>query len=102
MDLLSSSPRQMYLQELFGFAHPTYGHVPLLLAPDGRRLSKRDQDLDLGALRQRMSAESLIGSLAHTAGLIPTNVPISAKELAAEFDWGKLKKENICIDSGLL
>ena len=102
MDLLSSSPRQMYLQELFGFAHPAYGHVPLLLAPDGRRLSKRDQDLDLGALRQRMSAESLIGSLAHTAGLIPTNAPISAKELAAEFDWGKLKKENICIDSGLL
>ena len=25
MDLLSSAPRQMYLQELFGFAHPEYG-----------------------------------------------------------------------------
>ena len=30
MDLLSSAPRQMYLQELFGFSHPTYGHVPML------------------------------------------------------------------------
>ena len=48
MDLLSSAPRQMYLQELFGFKHPEYGHVPMLLAPDGRRLSKRDRDLDLG------------------------------------------------------
>ena len=102
MDLLSSSPRQMYLQELFGFPHPAYGHVPLLMAPDGRRLSKRDQDLDLGALRQRMTPEVLIGSLAHTAGLIDQNVPISAKELATEFSWAKLKKDNICIDSGLL
>ena len=102
MDLLSSSPRQMYLQELFGFPHPTYGHVPLLLAPDGRRLSKRDQDLDLGALRQRMTPEALIGSLACTAGLIDKAGPISAKELAGEFSWEKLAKENICIDSGLL
>ena len=46
MDLLSSAPRQMYLQELFGFSHPVYAHVPMLLAPDGRRLSKRDKDLD--------------------------------------------------------
>ena len=45
MDLLSSAPRQMYLQELFGFSHPEYGHVPMLLAPDGRRLSKRDKDI---------------------------------------------------------
>ena len=102
MDLLSSSPRQMYLQELFGFPHPAYGHVPLLLAPDGRRLSKRDQDLDLGALRQRLTPETLIGSLAHTAGLIDRAVPISAKELSAEFRWEKLASENICIDSGLL
>ena len=102
VDLLSSSPRQMYLQELFGFAHPNYGHVPLLMAPDGRRLSKRDQDLDLGALRQRMTPQQLIGSLACTAGLLDTPTPISAKDLAGEFSWQKLKKENICIDAALL
>lgn len=51
-DLLSSAPRQMYLQELFGFPRPAYAHVPMLLAPDGRRLSKRDRDLDLGQLRR--------------------------------------------------
>ena len=32
MDLLSSAPRQIYLQELFGFSHPEYGHVPKLMA----------------------------------------------------------------------
>ena len=70
MDLLSSAPRQMYLQELLGFSHPEYGHVPMLLAPDGRRLSKRDRDLDLGELRKRMTAEELIGHLAFALPLI--------------------------------
>ncbi len=97
-DLLSSAPRKMYLQELFGFPHPQYGHVPLLLAPDGRRLSKRDRDLDLGVLRQRMSAEALIGSLAHTAGLLSRPQAISAAELAGEFSWEKLKKDSIYLD----
>ena len=99
VDLLSSAPRQMYLQELFGFSHPTYGHVPLLTAPDGRRLSKRDKDLDLGILRNRVKPEKLLGALAHSAGLVEKAVCINAKELAAEFSWEKLKKENICVDS---
>ena len=95
MDLLSSAPRQMYLQELFGFPHPQYGHVPMLLSQDGRRLSKRDKDLDLGALQQRLTPEQLIGSLAFAAGLIERNQPVSAKELATEFSWSKLRKEDI-------
>ena len=95
MDLLSSAPRQMYLQELLGFAHPEYGHVPMLLAPDGRRLSKRDRDLDLGELRKRMTAEALIGHLAFAAGLIEKDAPISAAELAGEFTWDRLKGDSI-------
>ena len=98
MDLLSSAPRQMYLQELLGFTHPEYGHVPMLLAPDGRRLSKRDKDLDLGVLRQRMTPETLLGSLAFSAGLIDRNVPVSARELAQVFSWDKLRKEDIYLE----
>ena len=98
MDLLGSAPRQMYLQKLFGFAHPTYGHVPMLLAPDGRRLSKRDRDLDLGQLRLRMKPEELIGKLAAAAGLLERYIPISAAELAGEFTWDKLSGEAIYLD----
>ena len=98
VDLLSSSPRQMYLQTLFGFSHPAYAHVPLLMAPDGRRLSKRDEDMDLGILRQKMSAPELIGALAYHAGLIEKKEPVSAEELAKQFSWNKLRKENIYID----
>ena len=95
VDLLSSAPRQMYLQELFGFPHPAYGHVPLLVAPDGRRLSKRDKDMDLGYLRQTMTPEALIGKLAAAAGLIDKEEAISAKELATVFSWEKLKGQVI-------
>lgn len=98
MDLLSSAPRQMYLQELFGFPHPEYGHVPMLLAPDGRRLSKRDRDLDLGVLRSRISPETLIGALAFAAGLIDRNAPISLAELLPEFSWDKLKGDSIFLN----
>lgn len=98
MDLLSSAPRQMYLQELFGFAHPEYAHVPMLLAPDGRRLSKRDRDLDLGILRQRLSREALLGALAFAAGLIDQEVSVSLKELTKEFSWKKLSGDHIFLD----
>ena len=95
VDLLNSSARQMYLQELFGFPTPHYGHVPLLLAPDGRRLSKRDQDLDLGQLKNRYRPEQIIGLLAYSAGLIPKNEAVSARELAHHFQWTNLRKDDI-------
>lgn len=96
-DLLGSAPRQMYLQELFGFSHPEYAHIPMLMAPEGRRLSKRDQDLDMGALRNRLSPQQLIGVLAHAAGLTETAAPISAKELATVFDWSKIQGKEIVV-----
>ena len=95
MDLLSSAPRQMYLQELFGFSHPSYAHVPMLLAPDGRRLSKRDGDMDLGALQKRMTAQQLLGLLACAAGLLDRPEPVTARDLAKEFAWEKVKKQDI-------
>ena len=98
MDLLSSAPRQMYLQSLFGFPHPEYAHVPMLLAPDGRRLSKRDKDLDLGYLRSHTTAEKLIGVLACSAGLLDKPVSISAKELADSFSFEKIKGDAIYLD----
>ena len=98
MDLLSSAPRQMYLQSLFGFPHPQYGHVPMLLAPDGRRLSKRDKDMDLDFLRTHTRPEALLGLLAYASGLTDRQTPVSARELAGEFTWEKLRKGDIYLD----
>lgn len=90
-DLLSSTPRQLYLYKLFGFAPPKFYHVPLLVAPDGRRLSKRDGDLDTGALQRSYTPEQIIGTLAFSAGLLAKNQPISAKELASVFSWPQVR-----------
>ena len=40
-DHISNTPKQMLLQEALDFAHPEYGHLPLILAPDRSKLSKR-------------------------------------------------------------
>ena len=96
-DLLSSTPRQMYLQELLGAPHPCYYHVPMLLAPDGRRLSKRDGDLDLEALSHHMGPEAILGLLAHWAGLLPRPEPIQAQELVPLFRWDLVPRHDITI-----
>ncbi len=98
-DLLSSTPRQIYLQQLLGFSTPEYYHVPLLTAPDGRRLSKRERDLDMGALRERYAPEVLVGRLAYLAGLLDAPQSVSACELAADFSWRRVKRENIPIEN---
>ncbi len=40
-DHLSNTPKQILLYEALGLPVPRFGHVPLILGPDGRRLSKR-------------------------------------------------------------
>lgn len=95
-DLLTSTPRQIFLQRLLGYSTPEYCHVPLLCAPDGRRLSKREADLTLDSLRASgVRPEEIVGRLACCAGLIDRPEPISARELIPLFDLSKLPREDI-------
>lgn len=101
-DLLSSTPRQLWLFEKLGYAAPKYFHVPLLVAPDGRRLSKRERDLDLSRLRARCTPELLIGNLAFLAGLLPAPCAGTARELIEIFDWKKIRREDLVITGDFL
>ena len=100
-DLLDSTPRQLYLYELLGLTPPEFYHVPLLVAPDGRRLSKREKDLDMGALRQRFTPAELTGLLAFWAGQLEKPEPVTPAELARIFDWSKVPKNDITVGNEL-
>lgn len=46
-DLLDSTPRQVLIHQLLGYPLPSYCHLPLVTAPDGGKLSKRDNTVSL-------------------------------------------------------
>ena len=100
-DLLSSTPRQLLLYELLGWEAPEFYHFPLLLSPDGRRLSKRDGDLGLGALRERYTPEEIIGKLAYLAGQNPGGGPRTPEALAEDFHWDAVPRRDIPLPEGL-
>ncbi len=101
-DLLSSTPRQICLYRLLDRQPPRYFHVPLLLAPDGRRLSKRERDRAMDVLRRDMTPQTIIGALAYAAGLIDANEPVSAEELTGQFSWDRLRPADIVVEEGTL
>lgn len=96
-DLLGSTARQIWLHKQLGFAPPKFIHIPLLNDADGRRLSKRDADLDLGVLRRRFTPAELTGALAYAAGLISAPIPVRPDELISEFSWEKLPAHDLCL-----
>ncbi len=89
-DLLLSAAQQIYLYRLLGLEPPQYAHIPLICNAAGQRLSKRDKGLDMENLRKTMTAEEIIGRLAYSAGLTESPTPISAMQLAANFDINKI------------
>ena len=97
-DLISSTPRQLYLQRLLGYSPPEYYHLPILTDAEGEKLSKRDRALDMGALRRRYTPEQLTGRLAFAAGLIDREEAVSPSGLIPLFSWeGVTRRETIRI-----
>ena len=99
-DLIGSTARQLWLQRTLGLPSPVYGHIPLLTDWDGRRLSKRDGDLDLARLREKWRPEEILGMLAEAAGILPAYRLVSARELVPLFSWGKVEKGDVRLPEG--
>lgn len=96
-DLLSSTPRQLWLAKMLGLKSPhNYIHIPLLTDSQGRRLSKRDLDLDMGALRKKYKTpEPILGIVAASLGLIERPEPIELSELLSLYSLDKIPKDDI-------
>lgn len=96
-DLLPSAPRQKWLIETLGGTAPEYCHAPLIVSPSGRKLSKREGDLNMEPLRERYTPEKLTGVLAYLCGLIDRPESVRPRELVEHFDWNKVAREDVIL-----
>lgn len=95
-DLLPSTARQIWLAEELGAkTSMEYGHIPLLLDYEGKRLAKRDASIGLDFLQQKYTAPQIVGKLAYLVGLIDKPQALLPQELIPEFCWSKIPKEDI-------
>ena len=102
-DLLDSTPRQIYLQQLLGLPTPAYLHLPLVLDAQGRKLSKSDaaQPVDprdpLPALR---AAFAFLGMTA--AARESASRPEALLALAAQhFELADLRRAAACVPQAI-
>lgn len=95
-DLLASTPRQIWLMRLLGYAPPVYYHIPLACDAAGRKLSKSEGD---GAARiaERFPPERVLGWLGFAAGIINEKRAATLDELTALFSWNKVKRGTIVL-----
>ncbi len=90
-DLVPSTPRQVLLYEALGWPPPAFGHIPLAVGEDGRRLAKRDGSIKLSTLRAAgVDPCRLVGWLARTCGWADHAQP------TAPHDWiGRFRLDTV-------
>lgn len=93
-DHISNTPRQILIQEAIGAMRPIYAHLPLLLAPDRSKLSKRHGPVSLDEYRkQGYLASALINYLALLGWNPGTDKELfTIDELINEFDFDGVQK----------
>ena len=94
-DLVPSTPRQILLHRAFGKPPPVFGHVPLVLGLDGKRLAKRDGAIKLSTLRQQgVDPRRLIGILACSIGLSSEVEPSQPEDWITRFHPDSLPRHS--------
>jgi glutamyl-tRNA synthetase len=99
-DHLSNTPLQVLLYRAFGTPEPEFAHVPMVLGPDGERLSKRHGATSVSAWRARgVPPEALVNGLA-LLGWAPSGdrTIVSLKEMAAEFELDRVGRSAAIFD----
>lgn len=103
-DHISNTPKQILLYEALGWPVPKFGHLPMILGPDGRRLSKRHGATSVGEYRrQGILPEALVNFLA-LLGWSPggDREVFTRDELVALFDLGRVHRKAAIFDPAKL
>ncbi|MDJ0759087.1 MAG: tRNA glutamyl-Q(34) synthetase GluQRS [Woeseiaceae bacterium] len=92
IDLMDSTPRQIWLQRLLGYAIPTYAHIPVAVHPDGDKLSKltgaRELDVEQAPAILINALDAL--SLDTPSELVDATLPEIWSWAAEAWDIGRL------------
>lgn len=93
-DHISNTPRQILIQEALGFTRPIYAHLPLILAPDRSKLSKRHGAVSLSEYQEEgFLPEAIINYLALLGWNPGTEQEIfTLEELVVQFDISQVQK----------
>src|SRR5882672_1893558 len=95
-DLIPSTARQILLLRALGEKPPAYGHVPLVVGTDGKRLAKRFGDAQIATLRAGgASPERIIGALADWSGLGDGDATPSC--LVPKWSWDRVSRDRIVL-----
>jgi glutamyl-tRNA synthetase len=99
-DHLSNTPKQVLLYRALGYPEPRFGHVPLILGADGKRLSKRHGATAVGDYEaQGILPEAMVNFLA-LLGWNPGDERevMSREELVAAFSPERILKKSSVFD----
>lgn len=97
-DLIEPTFGHIYLAGLLGFAVPAYLHVPLVLAPSGERLAKRDGAVTLAdRLELGETPAQVVSFLGSTLGLCDAAETITAHDLVERFEIDRLPREPLTL-----
>ena len=99
-DLIPSTARQIHVYRAMGAEPPVYGHVPLVVGPDGKRLAKRHGESRIAALRRSgVPAARVVAALARWSGLPPLERPT---DLVSHWDWARVSRSRVTLTDDLL
>ena len=82
-DLLESTSRQIYLQQVLGYPTPHYSHIPIIVDAQGQKLSKQTQ---AEAVRPEQAHRTLWGLLEWLNQQPPPELQYASK--TEILDWG--------------
>ena len=93
-DHISNTPKQILMQEALGFDRPIYAHLPLILAPDRTKLSKRHGAVSIAEYREQgYLPEAMINFMALLGWNPGTEKEIfTLSQLSREFSIEKVQK----------
>lgn len=97
-DLLPATHRQLLLYRALGLTPPRFTHVPLVVAPDGRRLAKRHGDTRIATLRQHgLRPSQVVGLLAEWCGWAAPGEEIIPAALISRFRLDTVPRESVVL-----